>query len=117
MEQNGTPAGDDKLLLAFAAGATAREAAEQAGIGERNAHRRLADADFRRAREFRLYKCPLMRWSVAVILFIVAFSAALAARAPPVFHKLLPPVFHKLLTSELTPTLSDSPAKRAAARL
>jgi hypothetical protein len=49
MEQNGTPAGDGKLILALAAGATVREAAEQAGVGERTAHRRLADADFRRA--------------------------------------------------------------------
>jgi hypothetical protein len=49
MEQNGTPAGEDELILALAAGATVREAAEQAGIGERTAHRRLADADFRRA--------------------------------------------------------------------
>jgi hypothetical protein len=46
MEQNGTPAGDDELILALAAGATVREAAEQAGIGERTAYRRLADADF-----------------------------------------------------------------------
>ncbi|HEV3446504.1 MAG TPA: hypothetical protein VG099_17805, partial [Gemmataceae bacterium] len=49
MEQNGTPAGEDELILALAAGATVREAAEQAGIGERTAHRRLSDADFRRA--------------------------------------------------------------------
>jgi hypothetical protein len=49
MEQNGTPAGEEQLILALAAGATVREAAEQAGIGERTAHRRLADADFRRA--------------------------------------------------------------------
>jgi transposase len=49
MQQNGTPAGEDKLILALAAGASVREAAEQAGIGERTAYRRLADADFRRA--------------------------------------------------------------------
>ena len=49
MEQNDTPAGEDELILALAAGATVREAAEQAGVGERTAHRRLADADFRRA--------------------------------------------------------------------
>ena len=49
MEQNGTPTGEDELILALAAGATVREAAEQAGVGERTAYRRLADADFRRA--------------------------------------------------------------------
>ncbi|HEV3344486.1 MAG TPA: hypothetical protein VG125_29185 [Pirellulales bacterium] len=48
MEQNGTPAGEEELIQALAAGATVREAAEQAGVGERTAHRRLADADFRR---------------------------------------------------------------------
>ncbi|HEV3339638.1 MAG TPA: hypothetical protein VG125_04760 [Pirellulales bacterium] len=49
MEQNGTPAGEEELILALAAGATVREAAEQAGVGERTVYRRLADADFRRA--------------------------------------------------------------------
>jgi hypothetical protein len=49
MAQNGTPAGEEQLILALAAGATVREAAEQAGVDERIAHRRLADADFRRA--------------------------------------------------------------------
>jgi ferredoxin len=49
MEQNGTPAGEDELILALAAGATVREAAEKAGVGERTVYRRLADADFRRA--------------------------------------------------------------------
>lgn len=47
MADNGRPVGD-KLVLALAAGATVRDAAEQAGIGERTAYRRLADADFRR---------------------------------------------------------------------
>jgi hypothetical protein len=49
MEQNGTHAGEEELILALAAGATVPEAAEQAGVGERTGHRRLADADFRRA--------------------------------------------------------------------
>jgi hypothetical protein len=49
MEENGTPAGDEELILALAAGATVREAAEKAGVGERTAYRRLANADFRRA--------------------------------------------------------------------
>ncbi|HWB08295.1 MAG TPA: hypothetical protein VG826_03685 [Pirellulales bacterium] len=49
MRQNGTPAGDDELILALAAGASVRDAAARAGVGERTAHRRLADADFRRA--------------------------------------------------------------------
>jgi hypothetical protein len=49
MQQNGTPAGEDELILALAAGASVREAAERAGIDERTAQRRLADADFRRA--------------------------------------------------------------------
>jgi hypothetical protein len=49
MEQNGTPAGEEELIRALAAGASVREAAERAGVDERTAHRRLADADFRRA--------------------------------------------------------------------
>ncbi|HWB08225.1 MAG TPA: hypothetical protein VG826_03330 [Pirellulales bacterium] len=49
MRPNGTPAGDDGLILALAAGATVREAAEKAGVGERTVYRRLADADFRQA--------------------------------------------------------------------
>ncbi len=49
MEQNGTPKGEEELILALATGATVREAAERAGGDERTAHRRLADADFRRA--------------------------------------------------------------------
>jgi hypothetical protein len=48
MEKNRTPTGEEELILALAAGATAREAAEGAGIGERTVYRRLADADFRR---------------------------------------------------------------------
>jgi hypothetical protein len=49
MADDGRPAGDDELILALAAGATVKDAAGQAGIGERTAYRRLADADFRRA--------------------------------------------------------------------
>jgi hypothetical protein len=49
MEPNGTPAGEEKLILALAGGATTRAAAEQAGVSERTAYRRLKDADFRRA--------------------------------------------------------------------
>ncbi|HWB13030.1 MAG TPA: hypothetical protein VG826_27640 [Pirellulales bacterium] len=49
MGSNGTLAGDEELILALAAGATVREAAERAGVGERTVYRRLADADFRRA--------------------------------------------------------------------
>jgi Skp family chaperone for outer membrane proteins len=49
MERSGTPAGDEELILALAAGASVREAAERAGVDERTVHRRLADADFRRA--------------------------------------------------------------------
>ncbi|HWB08694.1 MAG TPA: hypothetical protein VG826_05705 [Pirellulales bacterium] len=49
MGPNGTPVGDEELVLALAAGATVREAAERGGAGERTVHRRLADADFRRA--------------------------------------------------------------------
>lgn len=43
------PSGDDELILFLAAGASVREAAERAGIGERTVYRRLADADFRRS--------------------------------------------------------------------
>jgi hypothetical protein len=49
MEQHATPAGEEELVLALAAGATVREAAERAGIEERTVYRRLADAEFRRA--------------------------------------------------------------------
>ncbi|HWB11193.1 MAG TPA: helix-turn-helix domain-containing protein [Pirellulales bacterium] len=49
MGPNGTLAGEEQLILALAAGATVREAAERVGVGERTVHRLLADADFRRA--------------------------------------------------------------------
>ncbi len=39
---------DAALLGALAAGATVRQAAEQAGVSERTAHRRLSDDAFRR---------------------------------------------------------------------
>jgi hypothetical protein len=42
--------GDGELILALAAGATVRQAAERAGIGERTAYRRLAHAVCRRFR-------------------------------------------------------------------
>ena len=48
MAENGRRKGDAALLLALASGETVREAARLAGIGERTATRRLADADFRR---------------------------------------------------------------------
>jgi len=38
---------DDQLILALAGGATVRDAAAKAGVGERTAHRRLEDAAFR----------------------------------------------------------------------
>jgi hypothetical protein len=37
----------------------------------------------------RLYKCPLMRRSVAVNLFAIGPSAASTAQQPPILHKLL----------------------------
>jgi Skp family chaperone for outer membrane proteins len=49
MEPNGTTAGEQELILALAAGATVRQAAERASIGERTVYRRLADAEFRGA--------------------------------------------------------------------
>jgi hypothetical protein len=49
MQQHGTPAGEDELILALAAGATVRQAAQQAGMGERTVYRRLAGVEFRRA--------------------------------------------------------------------
>jgi hypothetical protein len=39
---------DDLLVAAIAAGASQREAARQAGVSERTAHRRWADPNFRR---------------------------------------------------------------------
>ena len=48
MAENGRPRkGDDRLISALAGGATIRDAAKSAGIGERTAHRRLADPTFR----------------------------------------------------------------------
>ncbi len=38
---------DDKLLMAFACGATVESAARQAGVSESTAHRRLEDPEFR----------------------------------------------------------------------
>jgi hypothetical protein len=38
---------DDRLALELAAGATVRDAAGAAGVGERTAHRRLADPAFK----------------------------------------------------------------------
>jgi hypothetical protein len=48
MAENGRRKGDAALALALASGRTVRDAAEAAGIGERTATRRVADADFRR---------------------------------------------------------------------
>jgi HEAT repeat protein len=49
MAENGrAKRGDEALLLALAGGATVRDAARSAGIGERTATRRLADPGFRR---------------------------------------------------------------------
>ena len=39
---------DDGLILALATGQPVRDAAEQAGVSERTAYRRLEDAEFRR---------------------------------------------------------------------
>ena len=43
MADNGRKKGNARLLPALAAGATVREAAERAGLGERTVYRRLAD--------------------------------------------------------------------------
>jgi hypothetical protein len=48
MADNGRQNGDVALLLAIASGQTVRDAAQQAGVSERTAARRMADADFRR---------------------------------------------------------------------
>jgi hypothetical protein len=48
MTGNGNRKGEVALLTALAAGSTITDAAEQAGISERTAHRRLADPEFRR---------------------------------------------------------------------
>ncbi|MHB1423626.1 MAG: hypothetical protein ACYC3I_10620 [Gemmataceae bacterium] len=48
MAENGRPNRDDALMLALAIGSSIRDAARAAGIGERTATRRMADADFRR---------------------------------------------------------------------
>ena len=48
MARNGKLKRDDALVLALARGLTIRQAAGEAGFGERTAHRRLADPEFRR---------------------------------------------------------------------
>ena len=48
MAENGRRKGEDALLLALAGGQTVRDAARAAGVGERTATRRWADAGFRR---------------------------------------------------------------------
>jgi hypothetical protein len=48
MAENGRGNRDAALLAALAAGSTVRQAAQQAGVSERTAHRRLADDTFRR---------------------------------------------------------------------
>jgi len=48
MAHNGKLKPDDTLVLALARGLTVRQAAGEAGFGERTAHRRLADTEFRR---------------------------------------------------------------------
>ena len=48
MAENGGRKGDAALVLALAGGHTVRDAARLAGVGERTASRRVADATFRR---------------------------------------------------------------------
>src|SRR3954470_18818747 len=48
MAENGRRKGDAALVLALAEGRTVRDAARLAGVGERTATRRVADAGFRR---------------------------------------------------------------------
>ena len=49
MSENEKLASDDELILALAAGATVVGAAQRAGVDEPTVHRRLNDAEFRRA--------------------------------------------------------------------
>jgi hypothetical protein len=48
MAQKGKRTADHRLLLALACGATVEQAARQAGVSESTAHRRMAEANFRR---------------------------------------------------------------------
>jgi hypothetical protein len=59
MAENGRKNRDTALLTALAGGATVRQAAEQAGVSERTAFRRLADADF--AREVDILRAEMVR--------------------------------------------------------
>jgi putative ubiquitin-RnfH superfamily antitoxin RatB of RatAB toxin-antitoxin module len=81
-ERNGSqpPAGEDELVLALAAGATAREAAEQGGMDEQTVHRRLADADFRRA---------VSRARGRMFEAVLGRLASLAGKATGVFERLM----------------------------
>ena len=47
MTRNGNRKGDAVLLVALAGGKSVKDSAELAGVGERTAHRRLSDAEFR----------------------------------------------------------------------
>ena len=48
MAHIGTRKGDADLIVALASGRTVRDAAKHAKVGERTAHRRLGDREFRR---------------------------------------------------------------------
>jgi HEAT repeat protein len=48
LADNDSQKGDPTLIAALAAGASIREAAEAAGVGERTVYRRLQDPDFKR---------------------------------------------------------------------
>lgn len=47
MAKNGPRKGEDRLVVELAGGATVRDAAERAGIGERTAHRHVRDPEIR----------------------------------------------------------------------
>jgi hypothetical protein len=110
MEQNGTPAGEDELILALAAGATVREAAEQAGLGEQAAHRRLADADFRRAvsrARGRMFGSALGR--LANLPFSAILSLRLASIGPFTARRAL------CFLARLVPALQEESAASSSA--
>jgi AcrR family transcriptional regulator len=114
MEQNGTPAGEDELILALAAGATVREAAEKAGVGERTVYRRLADPDFRRSvsrARGRLFDTALGR------------LASLGGKAAGIFERLMesdqPSVARRAAKAvlELGPRLRETELEERVSRL
>jgi hypothetical protein len=78
MAGNDRPAGANGMITSGGLTATG-------GAGRRFFDKRPPNSEILKL----FYKCPLMRRTIAVNLFVIAPSAASAAQTPPVLHKLL----------------------------